>query len=367
MQGQIPLESAVVVDAANHIRRHFDSCNMSVPQLKELLLGVVAMKIAPQAWQKLLNAVVPQAAGHFARLTENATYMSHELTSNPIAAMHVLALAPVSETATTCQNFMDFVSHLGYTTPTPALQMMFLSLGVWKEARSNIWESTFMSETLGKPVAEIRRQIVPKVDEFYKQINVAELPNDFALLLSGIQFDQNKLDKSTLANADFPCQRPRISKPNKQNHRADFRLQVQKLADLKPSVDPTAITAEDRATMKELRKMLDNLGEHSKFSEVDAAFKKALAIEKRWTSEVPVGSRLVDLTREKCQSRFAPYNELCSKVDREFLRRHDELYRIQLKVPSRETLMQMSVLEMQQLEADLKKRINFLKEQPMVK
>jgi len=271
-------DSALIISAAKRVVAACEQNGMAVPRLQDILVALVASKLCRTTAANVIQSAAPNIASHIRQLPD----LARELHDKPVIGLHILTMAPVSSNATKCGDFMKFSQFVGQAVPTVLTQMMYFTLGSMAQHRSHLWHSNLMLHSLNMKEEQITNDILPKIDEYARDLNTDRLSESYSQLLSGIKFELDRLDPNLMKEADFPCQRPIVAKEDKQKMRADVFWLRKELKQLKLNTDPTKITQADVNDQKRISRFVKAANAQTPRAEIKEFRDKAIALKNKY-------------------------------------------------------------------------------------
>jgi hypothetical protein len=242
--------------------------------------------LAPGNSSKILSSANKPLAEHINVLLKDHPTLSRDLRSNPIVAIHALALAHPKD-ALDCPNFRKFNETVaGPNVPQSLALMMYFSLDTLKVNRSHIWHSDLFVGATQKTASEIDATWRHKVEKFTNDVVQEDLHTEYSKLLSAMTFDHTLVPASVLALGNFSDLQPPKQKIDKQAIQVQINKLNLELMGMQENVRPEKVTPKDLAEMEELKKHLATHTDHLKSSRILHQHAVATALYNSWSTNI---------------------------------------------------------------------------------
>lgn len=250
MAGVVTIDSHRVIEPAVLFKEICEKSNIPLPDLRHILGVLVSAKICPDHWLDIASRAYPKEARTFAFQVANIPAMQN-LKDRPMDALHILGTAHLSTDANSSGLFKNFCAHIGHQ-PNTASQLLFFASHLIESHPDAIWHSEFIANTLNTNADTVRGLWVPRINEFLNNTTQQILHENYALLLSGIHFDYNRLEQKSLNAAHFPCLQPPQLLADKPHMYIELFDRVSVIKSMKPTVDVRKADPDAIATADEL-------------------------------------------------------------------------------------------------------------------
>lgn len=248
MAAWVSIDSQRVVGPAVLFKEICEKNHIPLPDLRHILGILVTAKICPDHWQDIASRAYPKEARTFTLQLANTTAITN-LKERPMDALHILGTARLSTDANASGVFKNFCAHIEHQ-PTSTSQLLFFASHLLESHPDAIWNSDFIAKALNTTTDSVRRHWIPRIQSFMSNTSQQILHENYALLLSGIHFDYNRLEQKSLNAANFPCLQPPQLLASKPHMYAELFKRVETIKSMQPMVnvheaDPDAIATAD--------------------------------------------------------------------------------------------------------------------------
>jgi hypothetical protein len=274
MASRVFIESDRAINPALLFKGLCEKNHIPLPSLRHILGILVAAKICPEHWKEIAARAYPNEARNFTLQLANDPGAT-SLTERPLDALHILGFAHLSPDANSSGVFKNFCSTI-QQQPNTVSQMLFFASHMIESHPDAIWNSGFVLDSLNAHPTVMKTQVIPKIKKFISNVPQNVLHENYALLLSGLQFDYTRLDKRKLEAAEFPCQQPPKLVKDKALSYAELFGKVSEISDMLPIVDTTRANPDALATAADLINSVQP-GKHKEFSKLDIQNGKEIA------------------------------------------------------------------------------------------
>ena len=258
MVERVGINTERVLRGADLFKTLCERSGINVPPLQKILGVLVSTKLCPANWQTIVSRAYPQDARNFVYHIE--TYPDRaeasRLTETPSDALHILGMANLSAEAPVSGLYQQFCTEMEMSQSATS-QLMFFALGSLDTQKHTIWGSDFMTKITSLSTESIRKTLLPRIEGFVAVTEPRILHENYALLLSGMSFDLDRLDKQKLQASAFPCQLPPVARVSKQHLWVKLYSAVNSLKQLRVNVNERTVPPTDIKLAEELIHFVD--------------------------------------------------------------------------------------------------------------
>lgn len=265
MVERVHVDSEKALRGAELFKEVCESVHIQVPPLQKIFGVLIATKLFPSSWETVVSRAYPREARNFMVQIGGCRDKPklEQLKENPVDALHILAIANLSTEAPMSGLYQQFCVQINQPQ-TPTSQMMFFAVGCLQQ-NPHIFTNQFMSKVTAMSQEQLRKELVPQVSRFALDTDPRILQENYGLLLSGINFELQRLDKKMLNACSFPCQSVPEIKMRKQRVWAALFDKVEQLKELNVHVNERTVPAQSIADAQDLIEEVDTIHENENY------------------------------------------------------------------------------------------------------
>lgn len=259
MVDRIGVDTRRVLRGADLFKNLCESTGINVPPLQKILGVLVSTKLCSDNWQNIVSRAYPGEARSFVFQLESYPDKAqlNKLKETPTDALHILGIANQSSEAGVSGLYQQFCTELSQPQ-NPTSQLLFFTVSSVDTHKNIIWPSDFVAKIMGQSVDGLRKTMLPQIEAFNRNVDSRLLHENYALLLSGMTFDLNRLDQNLLQSSAFPCQMPPVPRVSKQRLWSAFYHTVNEMRQLRVNVNERRMDPRNLQLAEEMCSIVDD-------------------------------------------------------------------------------------------------------------